>query len=95
MIASRKRRKRAFIAMRVFAYITLTPCVRTHTSSHASANPGTIRFANYYGDFMVLQQGTPVVWGYIPTADCSEKVTVEMAGKSTEAKMVPSNCKFE
>ena len=65
------------------------------TPSHSPAYAENIRFANYYGDHMVLQQGSPTVWGYIPTTDCSEKVTVEMGGRSTEAKMVPSRCKSE
>ena len=43
----------------------------------------TFRFANYYGDHMVLQRGDKmmsVVWGYIPQCDT---ITAEMNGAST------------
>ncbi len=51
------------------------------------AMTGTFRFANYYGDHMVLQRGphSAIVWGYIPECD---PVMVTFNGKTISASLV-------
>uniref|UniRef100_A0A1X7VNH6 Uncharacterized protein n=1 Tax=Amphimedon queenslandica TaxID=400682 RepID=A0A1X7VNH6_AMPQE len=60
----------------------------------AIAQNDTFRFANYYGDNMVLQRApaSPAVWGFVPSCD---PVTVNFNGKDMAATVVKGDkCKF-
>ena len=61
----------------------------THLHSPAGAIP-TFRFANIYGNHMVMQRGpaSANIWGYVP--DCSA-VSVTFNNQQLPAKILPAS----
>ena len=49
-----------------------------------------MRFANYYGDHMVLQREptSAVVWGYVNA--CDSTISVDLDGKKVTATQTPA-----
>ena len=74
------------VSLTVSSYVCVCVCV---SLTAVAAQNETFRFANYYGDHMVLQRGpqSASVWGFVPNCD---PVSVMFNSKSISAKLVPS-----